>query len=161
VTGAIIRGRLFPKGVSGGSAKFNKDPDAVVQLPAKKDWDHYDAHVFEACQILHIPCKVEGDHTYNVKGEGALLAGLPAPGYSISALVDDYWGPPASNLKGLEGVKGEVVEYYENGVIVDFNGPAVRLTSQDMNMSHLPIGTLLRLEQVGPGWCHHHLHMVS
>lgn len=58
-TGAILRARMFPKGLQ-GNMKLNPDPSAVVSLPPKGEWDHYDQHVAEACQILEIPYSIGG-----------------------------------------------------------------------------------------------------
>src|SRR4051812_37728376 len=60
-TAMILRSRLFPKGVGGASAKFSKNPDALIILPAKKDWDHYDKHVYKTCQAFGFGVQVEGE----------------------------------------------------------------------------------------------------
>lgn len=75
LTCTIIRGRLFPGTTNCSSADINNDPSAVVQLPKKATWDHYDKHVFKTCQHLGIPYQVDGEDTVQNQPPSKTAAG--------------------------------------------------------------------------------------
>lgn len=61
LTSTIIRGRMFPGTVHCSAAQIDANPDAIIQLPAKAGWDHFDKHVFKAATVLGIKYEIEGE----------------------------------------------------------------------------------------------------
>lgn len=99
LTGAIIRAYMFPKGVGGASAKFNHHEDTIF-LPPKKDWDHYDKHVWKAINVLDIPHKIEGEPTFSDK---TLPTAVDAT-FIVKKVKGDYQLPePGWVLQGIAG----------------------------------------------------------
>ena len=60
MTCTILRGLFFPSTVNCSSAEVSVDPEALITLPPKEKWDHYDKHVWKVCQAHNIPFQIIG-----------------------------------------------------------------------------------------------------
>jgi hypothetical protein len=103
-TTTIIRGRFFPSTVNCSSADINDDPDAIVELPTKQAWDHFDKHIFKVCQAHGILYHVEGEPMPLKKGEAY---GLQPAGDPVTVTI------PSMH---------EVADYLKPGTLVVFSG---------------------------------------
>lgn len=77
-TCTIIRGHLFPGASGCSAADINTSSEAIIHLPAKAEWDHYDKHVHKVAVNLNIPYEIEGEPKKSVSGQ-MLVVSLPYP----------------------------------------------------------------------------------
>lgn len=107
-TSAIIRAHMFPGAAGCSSAAMNSDPDAILILPEKDKWDHFDKHMFKAAIVLGIPVQTGDEKLQTQPGLAGWACDQNAPAVEL-------YIPGLGNLKQYpEWAKGQVYRHYKN-----------------------------------------------
>lgn len=107
-TTTILRGRMFPGTKNCSSADIDDNPEAIVQLPVKAKWDHFDKHVFKVCQHLKIPYQIDGEAVQGLKVK------VSAPQVSAGMVFSFQCSPSLSNVAKV-GMQGKILSQPDYG----------------------------------------------